>query len=634
MTDQDLLERLRAIPFERYCEEFVTIINKAKEEQPFTWNEGQRAFEDKLDARFGPEVLGKRLRPVRAIILKARQIGFSTQQQARMIRATTLWPNRHGLVVAHEKDAGGGLFGIGNGMYSRLEAEETLKPPTRYHTKAQFIHFAPTARDAWLGGAMFPDSKYQVDTAGEAEAGRSKTYDYLHLSEVGFWEHAINKLIALNQTVPRQPHTWSILESTANGANLFKDEWDRAVKGESDFLPFFWPWWKESTYRLEFANEAELRAFKPGRGRYSEGERELLEGPIDYETGERAPGLELEQLHWRRQVIRNECLGKLDKFQQEYPSTPEEAFIATGRTRFDQKAVSQILVQIDLTDPGIPDESNPGPIIGGFAPGSVDVIDSPRGTGKIEVPKNPIWVPESEWRGDPWRLWLPRDDEGMPLLEPIEDEKTGKTERRQFVGGVDVSGGQMSEGATETDWHAIELIDHRTREQVAEYRSHEDPDLLAVQLYLAALFFGEPELAVEVTGGWGLPVARKLYFDFGYSYVYIRTRLEGRAESEDDRLGWSTSRATKPVLESNMDELLRAGIPGLVKSRELAHELRTFVRDDKGRTGAEPGKHDDLLMAKMIAQQVAEETPLRPEWWGRGGPQATARPAYDLYTQR
>lgn len=627
MPDEQLLERLRALSFEAYCRSCIRIVDKRRETVPFEFNDGQAAFEAKIKRRFIDQG-----RAVRAIILKARQIGFSTQTQARMIRGCTLYPNRHGLVVAHEKEAAGGLFGIGQGMYSRLEQVPELKPQTRYHTRQQFIHFAPPERDAWLSGDLFPDSKYQVDTANEAETGRSKTYDYLHLSEVAFWANVIKKLTALLQTVPDEPHTWIILESTANGANLFKDEWDKAVSGESDYLAFFWPWWKEPSYSLPFANEAEHAAFKPGRGRYSEGERELLDpGPVDYETGEHVP-LTLEQLNWRRMVLRRPAMT-LDLFQQEYPATPEEAFIASGRTRFDQKAVSQILVSIDVTDPGIPDKANPGPILGGFRAGATDVIDSPRGTGKIEVPKDPIWVPEGEWTGDPWKLWLPRDAEGMPSLAPVS-EREGKREvakRRQFIGGVDVSGGQMEEGATETDWHAIEFIDHRTREQVAEYRSHEDPDLLAAQLYLAALYFGEPEIAVEVTGGWGLPVARKLYFDYRYRFVYIRTRLEGRAESEDDRLGWSTSRATKPILESNMDELLRAGIPGLVKSRELAHEFRTYVRDEKGRTGAEAGKHDDLLIALMIAHQVAEETPLRPEWWNTGKAPQIATPEYDLY---
>ena len=46
-----------------------------------------------------------------------------------------------------------------------------------------------------------------------------------------------------------------------------------------------------------------------------------------------------EQIMWRRWSIKNNCGGDIDKFHQEYPATPEEAFIATGTGVFDNKAI-------------------------------------------------------------------------------------------------------------------------------------------------------------------------------------------------------------------------------------------------------------------------------------------------------
>jgi hypothetical protein len=181
----------------------------------------------------------------------------------------------------------------------------------------------------------------------------------------------------------------------------------------------------------------------------------------------------------------------------------------------------------------------------------------------------------------------------------------------------------MSEGATDSDYHAIQVIDHRTREQVAAYRSHIDPDELARHLFLIGLYLSgnnlmkAPWIAVEVTGGWGLPVVRRLYFDYGYPFIYIRTRLESRLDSEDDRLGWNTGPNTKPIIEALGAELLREEVDGL-KHRETALELTTYVRNEKGKTGAEDGRHDDLVIAWLIAQQIATEESLRPEWWGSG----------------
>lgn len=618
VLNQELLEQLRALPLEDYCREFIQIVNKRREVVAFEFNEGQRAFESTLRERF---VLQDK--PARAIILKARQIGFSTQQQARMIRDTTLNANRRGLVVAHELDAAGGLFGMGQTMYSRLpEGEPELKPPTRAHKRGRFIHFAPPERDAWMKGNLYPDSQYQVDTANEATGGRSKTYDYLHLSEVAFWENSIEKLVGLLQTVPDEPGTWIILESTANGPNLFKDEWDKAVRGESDYLPFFWPWWKEPSYRLELT-EAERRNFKPGRGSFAEGELELLDpGPVDDLTSEHVP-LDLEQLAWRRATIRNKTLGKLEMFQQEYPASPQEAFLASGRHVFDQRRVAQILVSCDLSDPVNPTEANPGPLLGGFAAGA-HRVEAARAGSSLEIPTSAVWVPEGEWAGDePFRVWLPLDKGGKPDpgTHPPPAGADKPPPRRQFVIGADVSGGRMSEGATDADYHAIQAIDHRTREQVACYRSHIDPDVLARHLFLLGLYLSAdnlmqaPYIAVEVTGGWGLPVARRLYFDYGYPFVYIRTRLESRFDAEDDRLGWNTGPNTKPIMEALGAELLREGIDG-IKDRQTALEFTTYVRNEKGKTGAEDGRHDDLLIAWLIAQQVGTEEALRPEWWG------------------
>ena len=632
---EEILAALRALPFEDYCRKYVRITNKAGEVVPFVFNEGQREFEARVQERFVSQNL-----PVRTITLKARQIGFSTQTQARLIRDLTLNGNRQGLVVAHEMDAAGNLFRMGQTMYARLPEEldaepvPELKPPTGQFTRGKRLHFSPPERDAWIRGDAWPDSIYHVDTANEADAGRSFTYHYLHLSEAALWANFMDKMVGLMATVPDEPGTWVNIESTAKGANLFKDEWDSAVRGDSDYFPFFWPWWKEPSYRVELT-EDERRNFKPGRGKHGEGEPELLDpGPVDYFTHEHVP-LTLEQLAWRRLQLRKPGYS-LDKFHQEYPATPDEAFTASGHQVFDQKRIAQILVKVDISDPVLPDENTPGPILGGFEAGAVEEV-SPRPGVILEKPKESIWVPEKQIEGEPWRLWLPRDADGGPSLEPAplpqndRGSRIDQPKRRQFVGAVDASGGKMGEGHTDSDYMAVQFIDHRTREQVARYRSRETYDIIARKVYLAALWLCghdlnmAPWIAVEITGGYGLPIARRLHNDYGYPFVYLRTRLDGRNDSEDDRLGWNTGPNTKPILIDGMTELLAAeDIEGLIRDRETAHEFQTFVRlTDKqgkatGKTGAEPGRYDDLLMALMIAHQVATEEALRPDWWGRG----------------
>ena len=154
------------------------------------------------------------------------------------------------------------------------------------------------------------------------------------------------------------------------------------------------------------------------------------------------------------------------------------------------------------------------------------------------------------------------------------------------------------------------MIDHQSREQVCEYKSRTDEDLLARHCYLTALFYNRAWIAVEITGGWGYPVARTVWQDFGHSLTYTRTDHARRMERSQDRLGWDTTPATKPILIANARELLRTETHG-INSRELVSEMLTYVRlDDKGKTGPNPGSQSDLLMAWMIAQQIANEKPI------------------------
>jgi hypothetical protein len=576
-----------------YAPRCLKIINKDAQTVALQPNAAQRAFEE---VRRAQREAGK---PQRILVLKARQVGISTWAQAILIQATTQHENQNAVVVAHDVETGNKLFRMGQTMYGHLpniEDYPELKPGIRHHRRGRFMHFAPPGADAWKEGDLYPNSTYFVDTAGEFQAGRGGTYQLAHLSEFAFWERPLEKLTALLAGVPRQnPDSLVIIESTANGMGPFKDMWDEAEEGKSGWAPFFWPWWKEPAYALDFANDFERKDFenKVGLGKYGEDEPRLLE-----------LGVTLEQLHWRRMTIATEMSGRVDLFHQEYPSTPEEAFIASGRQVFDPEVVKGVLVGCDKTDPRTPDEENPGPLLGGFkASGTEKVISERR--GEVERPTGALWVPREDLlQRNPWKLWVPLRGQDEP--NPGQPKAEGR-----YVIGVDASGGEMSEGASTPAYHSIEVINHKTREQVAEYRSHVDPDVLAELVYLAAKhIFNEAWVAVEITGGWGLPIVRRLFHDFHYPFVYIRKQHSSSTEDQSKMIGWHTTQQTKPIIEANMAQMLREGSHG-VKSRDLTMEMFSYVRDDKGRTGPEAGRFSDLLIAYMIAQQVANEYPMR-----------------------
>lgn len=595
-TREEVLERL-AIDTPLWTSNLAKIVPKKRSLGlvPLEPKAAQLELDKRLDEQ---RRAGK---PQRAIVLKARQIGISTWTQAKLIQWATLRPHLSALVVAHDVETGGKLFAMGQRMYSNLPNEDPLKPPIRSHKRARFLHFGQRG-EAWMEGEIYPDSTYWVDTAGEFEAGRGGTYHAVHFSEFAFFPQPEQKYVAIAQAIPMDPDTLWIIESTANGMNKFKDLWDDAVEGRSEFIPFFWPWWKEDEYQLPFVNEAERQEFQIGntdQSPYADGERELVD-PGSYDVLEdRNVPLTLEQLKWRRWAIANQTGGSIEKFHQEYPSTPEEAFLSTGQKVFEPALVSLAMREAENTDPRV---GRGGPIVG-----LLKATERPTRAGRagpIDVPSAPEWKPARAClpgEEPDWRVWLDEKD-GKPVVP----------EDGLYVIGVDVSGGiaESGEEGGEPAYHAIQVIDHRTKAQVAEYRSRCDPALLSEYAYLTALFFNEAWLAIEVTGHYGLPVARTIALDFRYRFMYRRKRHETREEREVDRLGWDTSRSTKPILLAGGQELLREGSHG-IKSRRLVGEMQTYIRTSTGKTQPERGRFADLLMAWLIAQQVALEMPIR-----------------------
>lgn len=133
------------------------------------------------------------------------------------------------------------------------------------------------------------NTTYQIGTAENTSFGRSKTITNLHLSESAFYPHMEEILAGALQAVV--PEGRVVIETTANGFNEFKGLWDRAVMGESNFNPLFFK--ASDFYSPEFLEEKK---------------REL---------------------------------GRM--FSQEYPETPEEAFLSSGDMYFDALSLKAYL---------------------------------------------------------------------------------------------------------------------------------------------------------------------------------------------------------------------------------------------------------------------------------------------------
>ncbi len=224
-----------------YIRSFLKIRTKAGDIVPFKLNKPQEKLYRIIKAQ---HEAGK---PIRIIILKARQLGFSTMAEGLIFHDTATSENVNSMIVAHREDATANLFRMSKLFYDELP--EPVKPMLKA-SNAQELYFANPSRDPEDARPGLR-SRIRCVTAGGKGIGRSDTLRNVHASEYAFWSgDKAGTLLGLLQAVPALPGTMVIIESTANGFDDFKTRWDAAVRGESDFIPVFFAWWENPEYRM------------------------------------------------------------------------------------------------------------------------------------------------------------------------------------------------------------------------------------------------------------------------------------------------------------------------------------------------------------------------------------------------
>ncbi len=257
-------------------------------------------------------------KPIRMIILKARQEGVSTLCEGLIFERTARFENTNSLIVAHEPESTDAIFAMSKLFYDLLPT--WAKPMRRYDNKKQMVFENPEEKTRTADPGL--RSRMVIATADKVKVGRGLTLHNFHGSEVAFWKNAKDLMLSVLQAIPNLPNTSVFLESTANGfggdGEYFYRTVQDALAGKSEFELIFLPWHLMSEYSLAFTSDKEKIKFS-----------ETLD---EYERGHKAKAkLTLEQLNWRRWAIQNLCGGDVDKFKQEYPATIEEAFVASSK---------------------------------------------------------------------------------------------------------------------------------------------------------------------------------------------------------------------------------------------------------------------------------------------------------------
>ncbi len=291
--------------FEFYATKALKIRTKDAQVVPFKLNRAQKRL---LEAALRQwEETGR----IRIVILKARQLGFSTMVGGFLY----WWLSQHratkGIVVTHHGDATRALFDMTKRYHTSVP--DFLRPSTE-RANAKELKFDKL------------DSGYMVATAGADTIGRGETLQAAHLSEVGLWPKLKAKEImnGLLQAIPEEDDTFVFVESTARGmSGPFYDAWKEAVAGTSGYLPYFAPWFEDSRYTAEVPEDFTRT--------YDEDDYCAKVLKVYEET------LTDGQLMFRRRKI---ALDGPELFKQEYPTFPEDAFLTSGAPVFNLTKLS------------------------------------------------------------------------------------------------------------------------------------------------------------------------------------------------------------------------------------------------------------------------------------------------------
>lgn len=495
--------------FVGFAEEQIKIITKDASQGfvNFKLNDAQAYVTRKLDKQLAET--GR----VRAIILKARQQGISTYCSARVFWKSYYSPHSRSVVLAHDGATSDALFTMSKNVIKNMDPE--FKPKEQKSNAKEIILQSPAYKDKEAVGS------YRLYTAGSPEAGRGTTPTIAHLSEVAFWQHDEKILAGLFQGISEAAGTEVILESTANGARgEFYRLWKGAVAGENDYIPIFLPWFLTKEYRRNCPVDIE----------FTQEEEDLMKR---FRVDE-------DQIYWRRLKIAES--GEM-KFRQEYPSTPEEAFITSGSNVFSLEKLDKLL-------PSAP---------------------SSRRT----------WDLNSKMFED--------NKEGKLYIFDYPEWDTN------YVIAADVSLGVGQD-------YSVGIVMNQQYKVIAMYRDNRiDPSLFGEVLFYLGRYYNNALLCVE-SNSMGVATLQKLS-SMDYVNLYKQTKIANVSKDEGLRLGFRTTAATKPAIIGNLKNLIEneeVNIP----SNIIIQELKDYISTDTGKTEAAPGSNDDTVIAIAMCCEV------------------------------
>lgn len=558
---------------------------------PFVMNRAQRKFHEIVM----DDLLNDR--PVRITTLKARQHGISTYIQMLFSWIQKVKKRRwNSVVCAHINDAAKNI----RGMYTRS---------MEYMMPVGGVRYTMSNFDGTINIKEIKERgcRITVGSSEKPDSVRSQNAKLAHFSEVAFYPDTDKKktsslISSIIGTMKLVPWTVVFYESTANGlGDYFETEYSKAKKGESAYTSVFLPWFYNPGY-----SEPIIKDYYGFNGKKKKGDaREFIQSLNEYEMNlfNNNHEVTLEKLNWYRAKAGE--MSSSSEMKQEFPSDDIEAFQDSGKPVFRSEDVEGL--RGECTDPKWIGElaADAIPQVANIDPGKRKAILSnihfveDREAMEAQKSSDPkLKVRKTQNKLKVWRLPSPMKVRHRYLV--VFDPQKGISDK--------------------ADWGVITVIDRlpmmsgEKPEIVAQFKGHIDKDIsiwIAAQI---AKFYNDALLVVESNtyDSDNKDDDAELIFETIKSYynnLYTRTPSDKVREGYPIKWGFNTNRSTKPMIISNFVSILRE--KGYVeRDGEALDEARTYEQKENGSYGAKEGRHDDILMTRMIGIYVAYAMPM------------------------
>lgn len=458
-----------------YSERALKIKTKTAGLQSFKLRKYQKDYLEHLKKDFQDGI-------IRSIVLKPRQAGLSTLIAGINVHRMATRFNYRGIFLADKFARTMEVHSIYSAFVNNIP--EKIRPMIAKNNQEEILFDNPDLLSRISNPGL--GSGLKSETAQDENAGRSGTRMFSHMTEYAFYPYAQAVDEGVQNSVPLARDTMIVKETTANGCSghgeAFYTQWQAAAANESVYKCFFVPWFDVDDYHLPVP-----RGFI------------LTKQEID--LVKRCPGITNENLVWRRLKLKEYSSGSEsiftpeERFKQDFPSYPEEAFLSTGRPVFDLDRLKSHINELRSNQPEIKE---------------------------VRLQKK----------------YLAMYPQFLTVFNVPDKSK-------KYIIGADVA-----EGVETGDFSNAFIMDTDFN-QVAVFHGHIDPDHFGHALVDLAEVYGNALIVPEINNMGSTTLQSIKNRD--YLRVYMRAVYEELEDSKETlKMGWRTTRSNKQLMLSKL----------------------------------------------------------------------------------